>query len=387
MHYFRTMIITLCFNCIICHRVTSTRLQYLSKDASNMDNMIENFLVQFEKSCLKKYEPRQVTAIGPSTTYLDRVKPLFKIYPSVICSMDSEECPYSDDFSPGNFVVLIMSDLDEVTVERNIKTISPCGAKCKILIIFDGTSDVRKIGLLFAKAELQNLGNIDFAHRDGNVVKLYTNIVTSNCTSADVRLILIWTPGVSMNSIDTRYSALRDLNGCPVSISTSSFEPKMILHNDSSGSLTISGGREGELVLALAKKLNFTLDLRSPSATERLKYSRKASIVNDVVSGIADIGIGRLRPTNDLDQQLSHSVTYDDECITWGVPRIMEWSNNVVSVEFSTKVWALVALVFVVGCATGYSFDKIYSPETGTVYTSISVKLHSSVTGFQHVSW
>ncbi|XP_048510265.1 uncharacterized protein LOC125500696 [Athalia rosae] len=179
----------------------------------------------------------------------------------------------------------------------------------------------------------------------------------------------------------------RNLNGCPVFVSISSFVPKMMIETSKNGSLKIAGGIEGELVLAIADKLNFTLALRSPSASERLKYSRKASILNDVLSGTAEIGIGRLRPTNDMEGKVVRSVMYDTECITWGVPRIVRWSNNVVWVEFTPKVWAIVGMIFAIGCATGYASHRIDSSAgvkrgTGiaaTVFDVVSIHLGNTV--------
>lgn len=366
-----TRVIALSFHCLILGELladsSSRDLMLMNSDRRIDDNIWEKFFIQFKKSYVEMFNPQQFTLIGSLGESLDRADEFFQIYPNVVYAIKKEDKFISCSFiecREGNFVIIFLDELQVEDILKNIlKFLSNC-TKCKVLFASEETYEIDEIKSLLVPTGNRDVGYVKFALLDQDVIKIYGKSIGNNC-SLEIRLIDVWKPGTDLDTMNTWQLRVSDLNGCPVSVSTSSFEPKMILRNTENGGITVAGGREGELVLVVAEKLNFTMKLMSPSTVDRLKYSRKASIIKDVVSGDAEIGIGRLRPTNDIDKSLVFSVRYDEECITWGVPRLRIWSTDLVTVEFTHRVWALVGLTFVLGFTIGCIFKKFDYQKNG----------------------
>ncbi|XP_048510264.1 uncharacterized protein LOC125500695 [Athalia rosae] len=220
----------------------------------------------------------------------------------------------------------------------------------------------------------ENLTFSELAHFDGDGIGLYSKFYGKNCT-IEARLVDIWRPGTGREKINEWAYKFHHHGGCPVVISSLTFTPKMMVKNYKNGSRKIIGGREGKLILEAAQRLNFSIVLTYPSIDDRMRFSLKSAILVDIIFERADIGIGSLLRTNYFSGLTEFSVPYDDECVTWGVPRIMSWSNDVVFVEFSGLVWIAVTLMFIVICLMGNVDRKFTLTKAGDkkIYGIISV--------------
>lgn len=199
---------------------------------------------------------------------------------------------------------------------------------------------------------------IEFALGKNNAIRLYSNFVAANC-SVQVQLVSIWRPGIILDNVQDRVFRPKDLNGCPISVSSSNFTPKMVIEEKEDGSLIAADGQEGKLLWAIAERLNSTIVLQIPLMVDQTKYSKRMSIINDVINESVEIGIGRIRPTNGLYELVEFSATYDEECVTWGVPRLINWPYNILWLEFSWEVWAYVGFVFCMSCAIEYTHQNM----------------------------
>lgn len=348
------------------HRVTSSESLPSENrtllNGADFENVLEIFLADLKKGFLDKYVPRHVTIVGGSLDDLQQAQSLFGIYPFIICE-ESIKCGYSKKFSQGNFVIIFLEDLSNDTIAKIIDVLSNC-RKCKVLFVFNGVIGISDVWFIFNTALEYNVAFSELVHRQKDSIELYSNFVGTNC-SIGAKLVTVWRSGTSLKTIENWAFQSPRMNGCPVSISSLTFTPKMIIEEKENGSLTIVGGREGKLVLTLSDKLNFSIALRYPSVADQLKFSRKVSIMNDVASGISEIGIGRLRPANNLNYTIVVSVPYDRECITWGVPRLMNFSNDIVWVEFSWEVWASIGMIFGITCVVGYAHQNYVTSMNG----------------------
>ncbi|XP_068989292.1 uncharacterized protein [Neodiprion pinetum] len=272
-----------------------------------------------------------------------------------------EKCAFLERFSERTLVIVFLNKFSEKKFRKNVDILSRCQT-CHVLFVSSTIMPVNNIRSIFIWAHEHNMPYTEFAQLAKDVVELYSRFVTKNC-STEARLTRVWRPGMDLGQINTWAFKLNDLNGCPVSVSSLTFTPKMMIRESENGSLIIVGGREGKLLLTLADKLNFTIALRHPSMADRMKYSRKVAIINDVINGTTEIGIGRLRPTNEMQNRIAVSAAYDDECITWGVPRVLSWKDDIVFMEFSGTVWAAVGVVFVASWVLGYVHRNIVLSE------------------------
>ncbi|XP_048510801.1 uncharacterized protein LOC125500774 [Athalia rosae] len=358
------------FVSMISDRVTSSpRISYLHnhtlrKDEGNKWDMVGKFFADFNEAYLKKYEPRQITITGvPKHENIQKaLKPFLKSYPHIICT-ETRDCGYSKIFSDGNFVIIFLDDLTEETFMKNSRIISRC-EKCKLLFLCDGKIQNNGVRLMFALATKQNVPYSELAYLNADGIGLYSEFLGINCTM-EARLVEIWRPGTDLDRINQWAYKFHDLNGCPVTVSSLNFTPKMMIEEYKNGTVKIVGGREGKLMLEAAEKFNFSLTLKYPTMTDRLRYSQRAAIMKDVASGVAEIGIGRLRPSDHFRDRVSMSVAYDNDCLTWGVPRFVNRANDVIFVEFSGMVWAMITLIFGVACVAGYLHRYFTSLKAG----------------------
>ncbi|XP_048510800.1 uncharacterized protein LOC125500773 [Athalia rosae] len=348
------------FILMICDQVLSSLEKPYSKNhtlkerAKDERNIIEDFFLDLKNSKdFVKYKPRLVTIAGVSRNddVQRALKPLFRNYPYIICT-NGEKCEYPEIFSRGNFAVIFLNNLTETTFMQNIKIISRC-RKCRVLFLCGGIIESDDVQLIFNLALKQNVAHTELAHFNPQSIDLYSKILGENCTM-EAGLIDVWRPGTGLEKINRWAYRYYDRKGCPVVVSSMNFAPKMIIEEYKNGSRKIVGGLEGNLILEAARRLNFTVVLKHPSVVDRMKYSQKSAIMIDIVFENAEIGIGRLRENNFLLTIMDFSVPFDSECVTWGVPRIMSWSDDIVFVEFSKLVWAAVTIMFVFICLIGY---------------------------------
>ncbi|XP_048510260.1 ionotropic receptor 21a-like [Athalia rosae] len=192
---------------------------------------------------------------------------------------------------------------------------------------------------------------------------MYKPIWVENCTVV-ITESLVWRRGTKFNAnYQWDIGGYDDLYGCPVVIGTLKLPPTMVIEENEEGLPVIVGGTEGNLLLIIAEKLNFSIILTFPPDDDELKnYSQKAEIVNQVASRDIDIGIVRLGLNNKIQNTYSPSYVYDTECLTWGVPITYEGFLNILWVEFDWKVWILIASVLVITAViTFFSHHKISS--------------------------
>lgn len=357
------MLTKLCLFFLLCDRAKSSRYSVLHNDEPLLDternDLLGRFLVELKSTsdCLRIPRPRHVTFVGASISYKQLVQPVFENFPKILCS-GARRCGYNEQFSEGNFVIAFVEDPREK--EAYVEILSRC-KECSVLFVCDKNVTLDDVSTVLNLGFEQNIVKVYLAKVENYVVRVYSSFLDPNC-SVSTRLLMEWEPGVSMDKYCTHsVFTLRNLNGCPVTITSLSFPPKMLIEEDENGSLTIVGGLEGKLVLTLAEGLNFTISLRYPSDEEQLKLSRKLAIVNDVASGISEMGIGRLRPTDKYGDLITLSNSYDEEFINWGVPPMIKWSDDIVWVEFSFEVWICIGFVFGVTCIIGYANRNILS--------------------------
>ncbi|XP_020710303.2 uncharacterized protein LOC110117219 [Athalia rosae] len=354
---------------MICERVTSLSSgSFLKNNTSGNNegskwNVLEEFFADFNEAYLKKYEPRQITITSvPTNGEIQRAFDLFyRNWPYIVCP-DTENCKYPRNiFNNGNFVIIFLRNLTEEIFMENAKIISLC-KECRVLFLSDGIIQRDDVRMIFELAVQANISSSELAHLTEDGVGLYSEMLGDECTM-EAYLIDFWKPGVSSERINRWAFKYHDCKGCPYVVSSMTFKPKMIMAGYKNGTRSIVGGLEGKLLLEAAKQMNFTIVMRHPSIVDRMKYSRKSSILKDVTIENAEIGIGRLLQTNYMRDLVEFSVPYDVECVTWGVPRIMSWSSDIVFVEFSKLVWAAVMVMFVVICIVAYVHRQSILPK------------------------
>ncbi|XP_068989724.1 uncharacterized protein [Neodiprion pinetum] len=200
----------------------------------------------------------------------------------------------------------------------------------------------------------QRLFNCELAHIGDEAVKFYQRNIERNCSLA-VRLATVWRPGTKLTKVESWLTNIKDFYGCPISVGTFTYLPKMVISENKNGSSTVIGGRDGMLLLHIAKRLNFTLVITQPSVRmDDSNYSRKSAITEAVASGAIGFAAVRLHPTAYLNSPIKLSVPHDVECLTWGVPHIVINAENIILTEFSWELWVVIWLVFSLTCGVAY---------------------------------
>lgn len=354
------VMITLCLNIALCQGLVDMSRQsflqnqtMLAIDGDGDGDILEQFFVEFNRVYLRVNEPRSVFVIGLSTDNVRQVQPLTEIYPHVICT-DVETCAFPDSFSAGSFVIIFLEDLTEETLNKNLKIQSD--AKYDGTFLFVCLKKVIRNDEILSFLQYQwkrDLGYAEFVHVESNVVRHYGFIVAPNCTF-ETTSRFAWRPGSDLSTINSWAFQILNLNGCPVNVSVFSSLPTMTVDIRPNGSSTIVGGPEGRLVLAIAEKLRFTVtlidNLTAIVPGHRYYAHTRSDVLHQVEHRNAAFGIGQFRATSELMKKVQFSRPYGVACVTAAVSLKPNDSHNLVWSEFSWQVWALIGLVFIIGC-------------------------------------
>lgn len=317
----------------------------------------EAFLVQYARTIVKKHKPWHMLFVGGSAKDNRPVYPLFNGYPYVVCK-DPERCVHPTSLNRRIFVVMILDDLNIETVKKNAQVLSRVGRQSRCLLVHKGVLRKGEIPLFFNRLMEQVPSLCELVNFDKKIVRHRRTFLENNC-SLGIESSSVWRPGSDLSNADSWAFEIRDFNGCPVGVSTMESMPSMQIDVNPNGPISIIGGHEGELVLAIEKKLNCTMSLDRSSIVGSMQSITKESLLKAVGSKVADFIIGQFRPTVELMETFEYSKSYHQACVTWGVSLNSNPTSNFISAEFSWQVWALIGIISVIGCVINHvSYNK-----------------------------
>lgn len=354
LYYFNYLII---FQCLVSSEYLLPEIKS-SLLIDNKEDIAQKFFVDFSKPFLSVNKIYHITVVGESNNNLKQVHRFYRDLSYSLCNKGTEKCvDPSVKFSSRSIMIFFLDDLEENKFKENIKFVTGCRSKCRFIFVLTGKVESDKILSFFRITLNEALIFVRLILIKEDSVRVYDRVQTNNC-SVGVELKFIWRPGLKIKKRYFKPMSKYDLRGCPYNISTMEYLPKMKIEVDKNGTRKITGGRDGLLVLLLAEKLNFTINIKKPPKYGDVHSSRKLGIINDVILRKSEFGVGRLRQLRDFEDKVAFSNWHDHECITWAVPSLMTGLGNVFWNEYSPEVWSLIGLVFLLSCLIGYALYK-----------------------------
>lgn len=336
----KTLVIVI--HLLLCSRASF--LEYQITSFNGIDTVLEKFFVALNKAYLRKEEPWYIVALSKSTVSLDGIlNPYFRRYPMVVCS-DVRACSYPGAFISSSLFTVFLDDLHQDTLAKNSRILSSCKSDCKLLfVLLNDTVSINDTDLIkfFRYNTKRDLGHGELIHANKDLVRHYSASKSDNC-SVKIDSGFVWRPGSDLRDVNMELFRLRDHKGCPMTIAATPHMSKVVAEKNEDGSFRIVGGRDGMLALMIAEKFNRTVDFKYPDSSDTMETMYM------IIFGTADFVITRLYPKRN--NAMISVMTFENECITLAVPRIMKGSYDVVVSEFPWDVWALIGIVFVIGC-------------------------------------
>ncbi|XP_026479497.1 uncharacterized protein LOC113385888 [Ctenocephalides felis] len=173
-----------------------------------------------------------------------------------------------------------------------------------------------------------------------------------------------WRKGNGLrNNVDLFRDKTRNLLGLPMSVAILNHLPAVkrlskteyIGNTRETKTITVYTGLEIELVRALARAMNFTLQLYEPANADTEMWGRKdengtySGILGEMVGGYADFAVADLHYTQYNLQYMDLSLPYGTECLTFLTPEALfdnSWMTLIL--PFKPMMWlaVMIALFF-----------------------------------------
>ncbi|RLZ02281.1 Ionotropic receptor 139 [Cephus cinctus] len=338
----------------------------LRKQSSGLERMeeerlLEKFLMDAESYLMQNCPSRQTSIIAPKNQLLRVATPLFKGRPCFVGN-NSKVMVTSREYANKNCVFVFIDRIDYDYLSTILSHL-PSDYNTKVRILSTKNLLIDDIRNVLDLAHDKSTENITITFLENNVFKAFQLCpFTRNC-KREVRLSYAWVPDKGLKTYYYDDCSSRNLNNCPVSISTLPLEDVMSVHENPNGTLTVLDGVDGNLILRFAEKLNFTAIVKYPEIRdwERTVNNTIVGLVGDVANRKALIAIGRLLPTLSRHELSGFTKSYDDACVVWTTPAITGATEDVLYSEFSTYLWITVVSSIIFSCIFIYILSRIRS--------------------------
>ncbi|XP_024946194.1 uncharacterized protein LOC107273118 [Cephus cinctus] len=344
------IILTLSLIAMSCHMLI---LEPQSIAAANLESMT-NFIKDLKRDYLDVKEHRQITVLARNINLLRTVNPLYRDHP--IYTGRHANITRSLQYSKIGYVFIFVDNLKDDYLNVCFQDL-PNTYKAKVILVVFGSLTVDEIRKMYEMAYTRKTVNILVIHFHESVAQLYRPQVEYKTCTYGANVVGNWSVETGLRMEKKVFDKMMNYQTCPVRIVTLNLEPVMRITEGNNETLRIVGGLEGKLILTFADYMNFTPIVKYPQNKNVPMWktsSEESDLIDELIMGKADIGVGQLRPSNSDRLRLDFSFTYNYECLTWTVPLIIDWNKNLLFSEFSTISWILIILIIILSAVQQY---------------------------------
>ncbi|XP_024946176.1 uncharacterized protein LOC107273117 isoform X2 [Cephus cinctus] len=316
----------------------------LDRKRNEKEKLLEKFLMEAESHLMKNCPRRHTTVIAANNQLMKAVTMIFKNRPYFV-GIDSKIFFKSHEYLIENCIFVFVDKIDYDYLSKIFSDLRQhYNTKLQVISTIGlSEEEVKKTLDLAYDKSIENVSVTFLKNSQFKMFQVYP--FTRNC-EREVRQSYVWFLEEGLEAYNYDDYSPRNLNKCPVLISTLPLKNTIGVHEYPNGTLEILGGGEGNLITTLAQKLNFTITLRYPEIKdwEGLVNNTIVGLVGEVVNKKSLIAIGQLRPTVERYSNCHLTASYGHECIVWAIPVILAHTKDILHAEFPEYLWAAILM-------------------------------------------